>query len=116
MPAFSFSGALVANASGRDFLTGWQYRYLPWPALVKLIDNTTGAANNVQRTIYSGSETIVQRCPVQVGGTAGVTPAELNNAPHVWYAAGGDVLLILYDETAGATPTVNGIIYVNPIG
>lgn len=115
MPQFSFSGALVANASGRDFLTGWQYRYLPFRAHVKLLDRTTGAAGNVQRTVFSGSETIVQRSPVQVGGTAGVTPSDLNTPSIEWVAQAGDLLLILYDETAGATPTVDGIIYVNPV-
>lgn len=115
-PQFPFSGALVASASGRDFLTGWQYRYLPWPAHVKLMVRSTGAAGNVQMTVYSGSETIVQRSPIQVGGTAGVTPSELNTAPVEWMAAAGDVLLILFDETAGATPTVDGLIVVNPIG
>jgi hypothetical protein len=115
MPQFPFTGALVASAAGRDFLTGWQYRYLPWPAHVKVIVRSTGAANNVQLTVYSGSETIQQRSPIQVGGTAGVTPSELNTAALEWLAAAGDILLLLFDETAGATPTVDGLVTVNPV-
>lgn len=115
MPQFPFSFALTANEKAHDPLTTWQYRYLPWPAAVKLMLRTTGAAGNVTATVYSGSETIQQRAPVQVGGTAGVTPSELNTPPIEWIAGGGDVLLIHVDENAAATPTVDGLIIVNPI-
>jgi hypothetical protein len=43
-----------------------------------------------------------------------VLPNELSNPPLVFMAAAGDRLIISIDETAGATPTVNGIIYVEP--
>jgi hypothetical protein len=76
---------------------------------------TTGTAGNVQATVYSGSETIQQRAPMQVGGTAGVTPAELTTPPIEWVAGAGDVLLLQIDETAGATPTVDGLIIINPV-
>lgn len=115
MPQLPFTQALTANQRGFDPLSSWQYRYLPWPARVRLMTNTTGAAGTVQMTVYSGSETIQQRAPVQVGGTAGVIPATLNTEPVEWIAAAGDVMLLQIDETAGATPTVNGLIIVNPL-
>jgi hypothetical protein len=76
---------------------------------------TTGAAGNVTFTVYSGSETIQQRSLMQVGGTAGVTPSELNTQPVEWIAGAGDVLLCLIDENVAATPTVDGLIIVNPV-
>jgi hypothetical protein len=115
VPQFPFSQALTANQKGYDPLATWQYRYLPWRAMVKLLLRTTGVAGNVQHTVYSGSETIVQRSPMQIGGTAGVTPSELNTQPVEWIAAAGDVLLMQIDETVGATPTVDGLIIINPI-
>jgi hypothetical protein len=115
MPQFPFSQALTANQKGYDPLSTWQYRYLPWRAHVRLFLRTTGAAGNVQATVYSGSETIQQRSPMQVGGTAGVTPSELNTQPIEWVAGAGDVLLMQIDETAGATPTVDGLIIINPV-
>jgi len=114
MPQFPFSQALTANQKGYDPLATWQYRYLPWAARVQLLLRTTGAAGNVKATVYSGSETIQQRAPMQVGGTAGVTPSVLNTQPIEWLAAAGDVLLLQIDEDAGATPTVDGLIIVNP--
>jgi hypothetical protein len=51
---------------------------------------------------------------MQVGGTAGVTPSELNTPAVSWLAAAGDRLKISIDETAGATPTVDGLIIANP--
>jgi hypothetical protein len=66
-------------------------------------------------TVYSGSQTIQERAPMQVGGTAGVTPSDLNTPALTFIAAAGDRLKLSIDETAAATPTVDGIIYVEPI-
>jgi hypothetical protein len=115
VPQFSFSQALTASQKNFDPLAGWQYRYLPWRAVVKLLLRTTGAAGNVTFTVYSGSETIQQRSLMQVGGTAGVTPSELNTQAIEWIAGAGDVLLCLIDENVAATPTVDGLIIVNPV-
>jgi photosystem II stability/assembly factor-like uncharacterized protein len=115
MPQFPFSFALAANEKGHDPLTSWQYRYLPFRAAVQLLLRTTGAAGNVTASVSSGSETIQQRAPVQVGGTAGVTPSVLNTQPIEWVAGAGDVLMVSVDENAGATPTVDGLIIVNPV-
>lgn len=117
MPSFKFSQALTASQLGFNPLTGWQYEYVPreWPAgaYVKLLDRAT--TTGVRATIYSGSQTITQRSPVQGGGTAGVIPSELNTQPTDWIGAPGDRLLLLYDEVAAGTPTVDGIIVVEPI-
>src|SRR5437879_1723473 len=64
---------------------------------------------------YRGSETIEERGPVQAGGTIGVTPAELNTPATSWQAAAGDRIKLLIDETLGGTPTVDGIIILNPL-
>lgn len=113
MPQFPYSQALTANQLGFDPLTSWQYRYLPWRAAVQLLVRATG--NSVRLTVYSGSTTIQQRGPVQGGGTAGVTPSTLNTEPIEWIAMPGDLLLLQHDETGGLTPTVDGLIKVNPI-
>src|SRR5258708_12850109 len=75
-PQFIFSTAMTANQLGLNPLAGWQYEYLPWPAQIILLVRSTTTGNRI--TIYSGSETIRERTPVQGGGTAGVTPSELN--------------------------------------
>ena len=114
MPQFPYSFALTANQIGANPLTGWQYEFLPWRAYVRISSRTTGAAGNVRHSIFAGSQNILQRSPVQVGGTAGVTPSPLNTPVIEFLAEAGDRLSILYDETAGATPTVDGIIAVDP--
>jgi hypothetical protein len=115
MPQLVFSQALTANQLGFNPASGWQYEYLPWPAQVVYLARTTAAAGKVLQTIYSGSETIQERSPMQVGGTAGVTPSELNTPAVSFQAAAGDRLKFSIDETAGATPTVDGVIIVNPL-
>jgi len=112
MPSFTFSQALVANGTFRP-LEGWQYEYLPWPAEIQVLARATATA--VVNVYTSGSETIVEESPTQAGGTAGVIPSALNTPVQGWIAAGGDRLKLSYRETAGATPTVDGIIEITPL-
>lgn len=117
MPAFPFSQALTANQLGYNPLTGWQYEFIPAAymrgAAVKLLarSTTTGA----RMTVFSGSQTIQQRSPIQGGGTAGVTPSDLNTNPLVFVAQPGDRLILSIDEVAGGTPTIDGVVYVEPL-
>lgn len=113
MPQFTFSSAMTANQLGLNPLSGWQYEYLPWPASIILLVRSTDA--NERLTIYSGSETVQERSPVQAGGTAGVTPTEFTTAPVSWLAAAGDRLKLVIDNTAAGTPTVDGVIIANPL-
>lgn len=115
MPALRFSTVFTANQLGVNPVAGWQYEYIPWPqgAACKLLMRSTTTGN--RQTVYSGSQTIVERSPVQAGGTAGVTPSELNTAPDVWIAGPGDRLKLVVDEVAGGTPTVDGILIVEPL-
>jgi len=113
MPQLNFSQALTANQLGFNPLSGWQYEYLPWPAHVLLL---VRSSDNAERaTVYSGSETIQERSNVQGGGVAGVTPSELNTPAIAWQAAAGDRLKVVIDNTGAGTPTVDGIIIVNPL-
>jgi hypothetical protein len=112
MPQLNFSQALTANQLGFNPISGWQFEYLPWPAQIILLIRSTDV--NVRATIYSGSETIQERSPVQGGGTAGVTPSELNTPAISWIAAAGDRLKAVLDNTTAGTPTVDGIIIANP--
>lgn len=116
MPAFRWSDLMAANELGANPLSGWQYEYVPaaWAngAVVKILQRAT--TTGVRTTIYSGGQTIVERSPVQGGGTIGVTPSELNTAPDVFIAQPGDRLKIANDEVAAGTPTVDGIIIIEP--
>lgn len=113
MPALPFSTAMTANQLGLNPVSGWQFEYVPWPAAVSLLLRATTVG--VRATIYSGSTTIQERANVQGGGTAGVTPSELNTTPVTWIANPGDRLKILADEVAGGTPTLDGIIRIEPL-
>src|SRR5713101_5124833 len=113
MPQFTWSTAMTANQLGLNPLSGWQYEYLPWPAQVIILARATTTGARV--TVYSGSETIQERTPLQGGGVAGNTPSELNTPAISFQAAAGDRLKLVIDEVSGGTPTIDGIIIVNPI-
>jgi len=117
MPSLVFSTLFTANQLGVNPLSGWQYEFVPasWPAgaAVKLLARSTTVGNRM--AISSGSTQIQERSPVQGGGTIGVTPSELNTAPQVWIAAAGDRLKLAIDEVLAGTPTVDGIIIIEPL-
>jgi hypothetical protein len=113
MPAFIWSTAMTASQLGLNPLSGWQYEYVPYASAVTILQRATTAG--VRETVYSGSETIKERTPVQGGGTAGTTPSALNTSPTNFIAAAGDRLKLLDDEVLGGTPTVDGIIILDPL-
>lgn len=117
MPSFPFSRAMTANQLGLNPLTDWQFERVPnsWVNGAQVGILLRATTTGVRVTIYSGSQTIVQRAPVQAGGTAGVTPSPLNTPVFDFVGAPDDKLIILLDEVAAGTPTVDGIIQVEPL-
>jgi len=119
VPRLAFTRALTASQRGFNPLSNWQYEYVPAAyvrgAAVRIMLDTTGAAGSVQAAISSGGMTLQEPNPVQVGGTAGVIPSELNNQPLTFIAQPGDRLKVSIDELAAATPTVNGLVEIEPI-
>lgn len=112
MPQLTISQAVAAGAVS-NIISGWQYEYLPWPARIKMLIRATAATLKV--TIFSGSETIQEESPIQAGGTAGVTPSELNTAPIVWDAPSGDRLKFNVRSTDAGAQTVDAIVYAYPL-
>src|SRR2546430_8431656 len=113
MPQFVWSTAMTANQLGLNPLSGWQYEYVPYPSSVILLMRSTTTGNRM--TIFSGSETIQERVPVQGGGTAGTTPSELNTPAVSFQAAAGDRLKLVVDEVAAGTLPPDGGGLSNPI-
>lgn len=104
---------MTAKQLGLKPLSGWQYEYVPYIArAIALLIRSTRTGNRV--TIYSGSDTVAKRQPLQGGGTAGTTPAALNTTPYTWVAAAGDRLKLAVDEVSGGTPTVDGYVITDP--
>jgi hypothetical protein len=114
VPQLVFSTAFTANQLNVNPIANaaWQYEFLPWPAQVILLLRSTDV--NLRATVYSGSETIQERSPVQAGGTAGVTPSELNTPAISFIAAAGDRLKITVDNVGAGTPQLDGIVIANP--
>jgi len=110
MPILTGSQAMTANQRGLNIFLGWQYEFVPYAAMVKLLIRATTAG--VVMALYSGSETVQESSQVQGGGTAGTTPSELNTAPQIWPAAERDRLKTKLDETLGGTPTVDFIVII----
>lgn len=117
MPQLTFSNAMTANQLGYNPLSGWQFETVPtqYPngAAVKLL--VRGTDVNTRITVYSGSTTIQERSPIQGGGTAGTTPTDFTTTPVVFKAWPGDRLKLAIDEVAGGTPTVDGVVMIEPL-
>jgi hypothetical protein len=113
MPAFQWSIALTANQLDERPLANWQFRRLPWRALVRILQKSTTAG--VRMSVFAGSQNVIQKSPVQLLATAGQTPSPLNTPAIEFIAQAGDELIISNDEVLAGTPTVDGVIYVDPI-
>lgn len=113
MPSFPWSTALVASSTDNRPLANWQFRRLPYRALVTILQRAT--TTGVRCTISTGSTVIQQRAPVQGGGTAGTTPSALNTPAVEFIGDAGDEVVISNDEVAAGAPTVDGYIDVNPV-
>lgn len=112
MPQFPFTLSVAAGATYQP-LAGWQYEYLPYPALVEVGINA--AAVGVVATISSGSDVLQEESPVQAGGVAGVIPSPLNTPYMADEAAAGDRIKISARNTTGGAIVVNGICRVTPL-
>jgi hypothetical protein len=112
MPSFPFTQSVAAGATYLP-LDGWQYEYLPFPAMVEILVNAT--AVGIVATISSGADTLMEEAPVQAGGTAGVIPSPLSTPALQDAAAAGDRLKIRVRNTSGGAVTVNGIINITPL-
>lgn len=117
MPDFPYSRALTANQLGDEPLAAWQFERVPnaWGlgAIVRVLQKAT--TTGVRATIYSGSTTIQQRSIVQILATAGLTPTPLNTPVIQFRGFPDDKLQILNDEVSGGTPTVDGIVSIEPV-
>jgi len=110
MPVRNFYVPNLASGGSSEPLTGWQFEYLPWPALVEIGMVHDGAANGVQATVTTGSDTLMEESPVSAGGTDGVFPND-ENLDLVDESAAGDRLKIRLRET-GAVATTDIMIRV----
>jgi len=117
VPSFIWSDALTANQLGQSPIAGWQFERVPSAfvsgAYLAVLQRAT--TTGVRVAIFSGSQNIQQRTQVPGGGTVGVTPVLFNTPIIDWQATPDDLISILNDEVAGGTPTVDGIITIEPL-
>lgn len=114
MPQFAFSTAMTANQIGLNPLVGWQYEFNPYGrAIVKLLVRATTAG--VRLSVTTGSTQVQEPSPVQGGGTAGTTPTDFTTSAVQWIAQGGDRLKLAFNEVLGGTPTIDGVIFIEPM-
>ena len=112
MPLIKTSTTLVANATATP-LTGNQYEFLPFDALVEFaILGDTGAV--VNGTVYSGSDVLMQSSPVDILAVANpiIYPDHYNLSD---VAAAGERLNVQLQEAAGATPVVRVAVRITPL-
>lgn len=117
MPSFIWSQLMTANQIGFNPLTGWQFERVPnmflRGAYVAILQRAT--TGGVVSSIFTGSQNIMQRSPVQGGGAAGTTPVSFTTPVIDFRATQDDKLTIEDDEILAGTPTVDGIISIEPL-
>ena len=116
MPSLTYSRLMTANQLGDAPLDGWQFQRVPNSfvsgAFCAVIQRAT--TTGVRSSIFTGSQNIQQRSNVQGGGTIGIIPVNFTTPVIDWMSTPDDLLSILNDEVAGGTPTVDGIMTIEP--
>lgn len=113
MPHIAFSRSIAAGATDTPLqATAWQYEY-PGYAAVRVLSRTTAAG--VTQRIASGARIVQDTGPVQAGGTAGVTPSELNTTPIEFMALPGERISVSFTNTTGGALTVDTLVQVEPL-
>jgi hypothetical protein len=105
---------MTASQQGYKPLSGWQYERCPLFArhVYQVFVRSTDV--NLTMRIGTGTTTILERSPIQGGGTAGTTPNEFTTSPITFVADPGDLVDIDINETAGGTPTVDLLVKAEP--
>jgi len=118
VPSFIWSDTLTANQRGQAPILPWQFARVPTAfgggAFIAVLQRATTLG--VRTSIFTGSQNIVQESPCPAGGTAGETPVLFNTPVLDFNAQPDDLLQILNDEILAGTPTVDGIITIEPNG
>lgn len=112
MPDISFSQALTASQVGYRPLANWRFRRVLQRSMVTIMLRCTTAA--ARFAVLAGTTEIVQRSPVQSGGTAGVTPVPNTTPVLQFIAEAGDEIDLAIDEVSATTPTVDGWVNYEP--
>lgn len=113
-PTFQRRTLFVASTTRQPLqeAPAWQHRFPETDIILEysIIATTTG----VEFEITSGSETLVQRSPVNGGGTIGVFPSFQDNKKQIVAFAGREVAITLFEVLAG-TPTAMTEVAITPI-
>lgn len=105
MPSINFTESVAAGALYQPLL-GWQYEYVPRGGVIKVLMDAT--AVGIVATVTAGSDTLMERSPVDAGGTAGVIPSSFDSDPLTDEVMAGDRAKIVFENTSGGAVTVNG--------
>jgi len=106
MPRLNFSQSVGAGATFQP-LNGWQYEYVPAGGIATFAFWTT--AVGIVVTATSGSDTLMERSPVDIGAAAiGNIPNQFDVDPLVDEVAAGDRLKLLFENTTGGALAVMG--------
>jgi hypothetical protein len=106
VPRLNFSSSVAAGATFLP-LNGWQYEYVPFGGVATFMFWTT--ATGVVVTVTSGSDTLMERSPIDIGaGAAGDIPSQFEVDPLVDEVAAGDRLKLLFENTTGGALNVMG--------
>lgn len=111
MPIINVRNSVAAGASVNP-LSGSQYEYLPFNALVEI--GVTSSVNLVLATVSSGSDILMEEGPVTLG-TADIFPRYPDEFTLQDVAAAGDRLKINIRNTNAGAATVMTSVRITPI-
>jgi len=109
MPTIKVQNSVAANATVDNVLSGNQYEFLPWAALLEF--GIVAAAAGVVMDIYSGSDTLIESGVVSQANRSPIYPDDFDLTD---VAAAGERIKVRLRNTTGAAIVVNTTVKLTP--
>jgi len=111
MPIIQGTASIAANGTNENVLTGSQFEYLPYNALVEF--GLIGAAAGLVADVYSGADIVAESFALNPANRFAIYPDDyqLNDV-----AAGGDRLKVRVRNTTGGAVVCNFSVRITPVG
>jgi len=109
MPTIAVSNSVAANSTVDNVLTGNQYEFLPFNALLEF--GIVAAAAGVLTDVYSGSDTLIEAGDVSAANRSPIYPDDYNLTD---VAAAGERLKVRLRNTTGGAIVVKTTVRITP--
>lgn len=113
MPLIQGTTSVAASSVNDNVLSGSQYEYLPWPAMLEfgLVGDANGADLRVD--VYSGSDVLLENAPMSAQNRIPIYPDDYSLVDAA--AAGERIKIRVRNTSAAGARSLNFAVKITPL-